>query len=237
VLDELARRLLEIGVRVPAPLRDDVVEVGELTVTVWERIVPSGAAIDWRGVGAMVERLHAVPPHELPGSYPLPSPTSLPWWDFDALLDEVGELLDDRASDAIRATVERHRGWLGMVAEDAVVCHGDVHPGNVIQSAVGPVLLDWDLLCLAPPGWDHGPMMRLAERWGGAPGEYEDFARGYGASFRGDPFAEAVADLRLVAATLMRVRLGRSDPAAAGEAASRLTYWRGDADPPMWHAQ
>ena len=60
---------------------------------------------------------------------------------------------------------------------------------------------------------------------------------GYGRSFRGDPLAEAVAELRLVAATLMRVRAGRSDAKAADEAALRLRYWRGEDDAPMWHAQ
>ena len=59
-----------------------------------------------------------------------------------------------------------------------MVCHGDVHPGNVIQSADGPVLLDWDLLCRGPAAWDHAPLMTWTERWGGEPGIYEAFADG-----------------------------------------------------------
>jgi Ser/Thr protein kinase RdoA (MazF antagonist) len=118
-----------------------------------------------------------------------------------------------------------------------LVCHGDVHPGNVMQSIDGPVLLDWDLLCAAPAAWDHAPLMTWTGRWGGEPGIYEAFAAGYGRSFRGDAVAEAISELRLVAATLMRVRAGRSDPAAAREAALRLRYWRGEQAAPMWHAQ
>ena len=99
------------------------------------------------------------------------------------------------------------------------------------------MLLDWDLMCTGPAAWDHAPLMTWTQRWGGEAGIYERFSAGYGRSFRDDPLAEAIAELRLVAATLMRVRAGRSDPSAAQEAALRLRYWRGDDDAPMWHAQ
>ena len=65
-------------------------------------------------------------------------------------------------------SIERHSGWARF--EDRVVCHGDVHPGNVMMTADGPALIDWDLLCWAPAGWDHGPMMTWHERWGGSGG-------------------------------------------------------------------
>jgi hypothetical protein len=232
----LAGRLVEAGIRVPRPLDDGVVLIGDYSVTWWEHVVPSGEPIDWYAVGEAVARLHGVARADLPVSYPCPPPSSFPWWDFDAMLADVAPLLDTTARTAIEQVVERHASWRTWVA-GAVVCHGDVHPGNVIQAVDGPVLLDWDLLCDAPPGWDHGPMMRWADRWGGAGGEYEAFASGYGDSFRDDPFAEAVADLRLVAATLMRVRRGRSDPAVADEAERRLRWWRGDPDAPAWQAQ
>jgi hypothetical protein len=54
---------------------------------------------------------------------------------------------------------------------------------------------------------------------------------------RGDGQAEAIAELRLVAATLMRVLAGRRDPAARAEAERRLRYWRGEPDAPQWTAQ
>jgi hypothetical protein len=46
-----------------------------------------------------------------------------------------------------------------------------------------------------------------------------------------------IAELRLVAATLMRVRAARSNPSAKEEAELRLRFWRGDIDAPQWHAQ
>jgi len=43
-----------------------------------------------------------------------------------------------------------------------------------------------------------------------------------------------LAELRLLIATLMRVRAGRTDAAAAREADRRLRYWNGDIDAPQW---
>lgn len=232
---ELARFWQQSGVSVPSAARDDVVLVDDLSVTAWERIHDEGTPIDWTLVGALVRRVHETDRGSLPVSVPLPSPTAFPWWDFETLLERAGPALDDAAQRGLRSAIDRHLGW--RVLDDVVVCHGDVHPGNVLMRADGPVLLDWDLLCSAPAGWDHAPMLTWAERWGGRPGTYEAFARGYGRSLRDDPVALALAELRLVAATLMRVVASMSDPLAEPEAQRRLRYWRGDADAPPWAAQ
>jgi Ser/Thr protein kinase RdoA (MazF antagonist) len=154
------------------------------------------------------------------------------------MLDDIGPLIDRPALDQLSNSIQRNLPLvIASRSQSGVVCHGDVHPGNVLQTADGPVLLDWDLLCHGPAGWDHGPMMTWTERWGGAPGIYEDFAEGYGESLRGQPLAEAIAELRLVAATLMRVRAGRADASAMPEAERRLRWWRGDPGAPTWQAQ
>jgi Ser/Thr protein kinase RdoA (MazF antagonist) len=150
---------------------------------------------------------------------------------------EEWEHLEPEAAAALRDAIGRGGGWVDDIDHGAVVCHGDVHPGNVMMTARGPVLLDWDLLCRAHPAWDHAPMMTWADRWGGAPGDYEAFARGYGASFRDDPLGETLAELRLVAATLMRSVAARADPAAREELQRRLRWWRGDPDAPAWRPQ
>ncbi len=233
----LTGELVRHGVRVPGSVRDDVVRCGVLAVVAVERIHPAGE-IDWAAVGAMVARVHAIDPALVAGRYPLPWCGSFPWWDFEALLADTDQTIDSEALAALRASVER---WYPLIAatrgEPGVVCHGDVHPGNVLPTTAGPVLLDWDLLCRGPAAWDHGPLMTWTERWGGEPGVYERFAEGYGVSLRADPLGEAVAELRLVAATLMRVRAGSTDPLAAAEAARRLRWWRGDPSAPTWETQ
>jgi len=232
---ELASCLTDAGIRVPRPSRRDVIVAGELSVTAWERLESVDTPIDWFEVGRMVRVVHSLDRSALPRSVPLPSPSSLPWWDFDALLERAAPALDESARRGMVEVIERHRGWAGLAGQ--VICHGDVHPGNVVMTVDGPTLIDWDLLCWAPPGWDHGPMLTWASRWGGDGREYPALAAGYGRSLAADPAALAFAELRLVAATLMRLLAGMVDPAAMPEAERRLRYWRGDPDAPTWKAQ
>jgi Ser/Thr protein kinase RdoA (MazF antagonist) len=234
---QLVEALAEHGVPVVPPVTGMAETLGGLAVSAWRRIEATEIPIDWRVVGAAVRHVHEFPPELVPVGYPAPPPTAFPWWDFDGLLEEVGDHIDDAAIGGLRATVERHRGWDADVAHDPVVCHGDVHPGNVLVSAGGPLLIDWDLLCTANPAWDHAMLTTYAERWGGDAGTYAAFAEGYGTSLADDPLARAVGELRNVAATLMRVRAGVADPRAADEAERRLQYWRGDPHAPVWRAQ
>ncbi len=224
------------GLRVPRFVHTEPFVGGELTVLAQVREHPAGP-VDWAAVGAMVATLHALGPDDIAEAsahYPTPWCSSFPWWDFDAMLADVDADLDGAAREGIDRALER-RSWTTLV-DRVVLCHGDVHPGNVIPTAAGPMLLDWDLMCLGPIAWDHGPLLNWTARWGGEPGVYEALAAGYGASMRGDPVTEALAELRLVAATLMRVKAGRGDPTAAAEAEVRLRYWRGDPDAPAWTA-
>ena len=234
---QLAAVLAGRGIPVAAPARTDVVREDGLSATAWEHVPSSGDPIDWCAVGSIVRRVHELGPSDLPSSVPRPSPAAFPWWEFDRLLADVDAVLDPTARAGISVVLERWSGWSDWDPATSVVCHGDVHPGNVIMTGNGPVIIDWDLLCIAPPTWDHAPLMTWTERWGGEPGIYEAFAEGFGASMRGDDSAEAFAELRLVAATLMRLKAGMSDPAARPEADRRLAYWRRDPDAPIWRAQ
>jgi hypothetical protein len=225
------------GVPTVAPIAGLTGSFEGVSVTAWERVAPVEATIDWAVVGASVRLVHEVDPGEIPDGYPVPSPALFPWWDFDALLADVADSIDGPALRGIETAIRRHDGWQPALAVDAVVCHGDVHPGNVLVSATGPLLIDWDLLCRAAPAWDHAMLTSYADRWGGDVDAYPAFAEGYGANMADDELTIALADLRNVAATLMRVRSGRSSPAAAEEANRRLRYWRGDHDAPMWRSQ
>ena len=181
----------------------------------------------------MVAEVHAIDPRSLPSGQPLPPCESFPWWHFDERLAEVAGALDAAARAGLADVIQRHARWTDGL--ERVVCHGDVHPGNVMMTSDGVTLLDWDMLCAGPPAWDHAMLMRL-DRWGWPPRWYDEFAAGYGHSLAGESAAEALADLRLVAATLMRLRAGLSDPSAMPEAQLRLVYWRGEPDAPVWTA-
>ncbi len=234
---ELARVMADHGVPVVRPIDGAAIDIEDYAVTAWERIEPVDDPIDWRSIGAAIRRIHRLDPGVIPRDYPVPLPTTFPWWDFDTLLASVIDLIDDAALVGLRRTIDAGRWWTSAIEEDAVVCHGDVHPGNVLVSARGPLLIDFDLLCRAAPAWDHALLTTYAGRWGGDPNVYPEFADGYGCSLVEDALTNTVASLRNVAATLMRVRAGITDGAARAEAERRLRYWRGEPDAPPWRAQ
>lgn len=233
----LAAVLARHRVPVAAPIDGHTADLGGFAVTGWERIDEVPTPIDWETVGAATARIHALDPSELPAAYPVPSPTTFPWWDFDALFDEVEGHIDGEALAGLNRTIRARSTWRSDVGHGAVVCHGDVHPGNVLMSGDGPVLIDFDLLCHAAPAWDHAMLTTYADRWGGADDTYLEFARGYGRSLAAEQLTISIAELRNVAATLMRVRAGITDDRARVEAEQRLRFWRGDPDAPQWSAQ
>ena len=98
------------------------------------------------------------------------------------------------------------------------------------------MIIDWDAACLGPRTWDHAALLPWEERYGGQPGTYAEFARGYGADLRENPLAGTQAEVRLLAATLNVVLMARHDSRHAAEAHARLRYWLGDPDAPVWTA-
>lgn len=234
---ELVDWLRSNGIPTLRPEAGLACDVDGLAVTGWQRVREGRRSVDWSDVGTIVRRVHALPRDEVPSAYPVPDPSRFPWWQFDALLAEVADEIDSAALDGLRGTVDRHAGWQDRVRRDVVLCHGDVHPGNVLMSSTGPLLVDWDLLCSANPAWDMA-VLAVGERWGRDPDELHGFLAGYGPT-AADVIGLAVelGELRNVAATLMRVRAGRTDGAAAVEAERRLRFWRGDPDAPTWRAQ
>lgn len=238
---ELARWLLDAGLPVARPL-DDAGVVDGLVVTAWEHIdQPPGAAIDYEQLGAAIARLHRIDPERLPARTALPWCGQADWLQLEAVLARAaasGVVGDDDL-----ALLGRQCGELADWQQQArvapsVVCHGDVHPQNVLMRSDGRIaILDWDNLCLGPAAWDHAALLTWEERWGGQPGTYEAFAAGYGADLRRSPMAQLLARVRLLAPTLNKVVQGADDPERAAEARRRMRYWRGDPHAPPWRPQ
>ena len=236
----LAARLEEQGVPVQRGLADLGVVDG-MRASLWE-LIDAGpdAAIDYEALGRAVARLHSLPPDTITCLISLPRYADAQWLQLDANLERAAEtgLLDDTALGALRRACDELHGWAEAAARGPqVVCHGDLHPHNVLVRNGEPVLIDWDQVCLGPPAWDHAALMTWAERWGGDDASYEAYARGYGADYRDDPAGRLLARVRLLAPTVNMVIRGASDPACAAEAARRLRYWRGDAAAPQWIPQ
>ena len=246
---DLADRLVSEGFEVPAPFtrssfRHDVMN-RTVWATVWTRVHPDpGTRPDWRHIGALTDRLHRLEPRSVADIHPLPRAADFGWWDLGPILTgfaeggvdfvSTGELqrLVDEWSE-LGPTLRRARESDGLV-----VCHGDLHPGNVVVDSITgrTVLLDWDLVSLAPTGWDHAPLVGWAPRWGDDHRAYDEFASGYGTDLRDDRDTASLARLRLLVATVMRIRAAMIDPGAVPEVRNRLRYWTEGESAPPWNA-
>jgi len=77
----------------------------------------------------------------------------------DAMLPAIGRLIR-RYHDAARdfSLPDGLRWWADAeiaVPGEAIVCHNDISPRNIVFRDGQPVaLIDWDMACLAPPLWD-----------------------------------------------------------------------------------
>jgi hypothetical protein len=122
----------------------------------------------------LIVRLHGVPIDEIRS--PATDGFVIPWldeldqsWHCD---DESGpkgpyaatasQLLIDNGA-GIRRLIARYRTLVARYLSDpgpAVVTHGEIHPGNVMMTSKGWMIIDWDTVMLAPPERD---LWRLAQ--------------------------------------------------------------------------
>jgi aminoglycoside phosphotransferase (APT) family kinase protein len=111
-------------------------------------LLRSGAVTRAQAGAIMAELCRAV--HTLPAP---PDVVSLRGW-MDAWLRSTGGQLPEHISTGVRARIERllPREEPG----DVGLCHGDLHPANVIMTAEGPRLIDWSGSVRAPAAYDLG---------------------------------------------------------------------------------
>ena len=142
----LATMLRNAGFRVPDVIATWQQDETGLGVIAYENVPETGYAIDWREVGRMIRRLHTdIAPSDIPAGYPIATPTSLPWWNFDAMLThlEATAFVPREQLLMLREAAERGAAWTEIVKPPLhVLTHGDVHPGNILMSEDGPVLID-----------------------------------------------------------------------------------------------
>jgi aminoglycoside phosphotransferase (APT) family kinase protein len=138
----------------PAPEAYEVVEIDDRWGVVLERV--EGPSLfdatlrrPWRMLAAVrrLAELHAaihqcVAPAELPTQR-----------------ERLAEAIE--AADLPAAEKADARRRLAALPDGTAVCHGDFHPGNVLLSARGPVVIDWDLAGRGHPAADVARTIRL----------------------------------------------------------------------------
>ena len=237
----LLANLKACSLDVLTPLDLARLQVGTWWVTAWPWLdSAAGAAIDGERLGATVRCLHDIPAATLTSLIPVPEYRLFRWLDVHGTLAgiQAARALEAPALAVLYAEATALKNWWNdSVANGVVVCHGDVHPHNVLVSEHGQYLIDWDSICLGPRQLDHAALLTWETRWGGQPGLYESFARGYGGDFRNDKSAELLARFRNLVATVNMVARGIDNEALRSEAHVRLRWWLGDPNAPPWSAQ
>jgi spectinomycin phosphotransferase/16S rRNA (guanine(1405)-N(7))-methyltransferase len=107
---------------------------------------------------------------QLDRSLHLDSEGGLPKGPYAAIAAQL--LVDNEAQ--IRRLISRYRALVALYLSDpapVVITHGEIHPGNVMETSEGWVIVDWDTVLLAPPERD---LWRLAQADGSVLREYED---------------------------------------------------------------
>jgi aminoglycoside phosphotransferase (APT) family kinase protein len=66
---------------------------------------------------------------------------------FGWMIERAGDALGSRAR---TAALQR----LAALPDGSAVCHGDMHPGNVLLTPTGPVVIDWLTAGCGPPAAD-----------------------------------------------------------------------------------
>jgi phosphotransferase family enzyme len=138
------------------PGTDQPLQVGPYLVTVWDQIIETGAQPTPADLGAVLRAIHAVHQDE---------PADLPLWNVaggmrrritssTGLPDETLAFLQSEADD-IADSLTKLRDIPPLIPPGVV--HGDAHLGNLMVSADGPVICDFDSTSIGPREWDLTP--------------------------------------------------------------------------------
>lgn len=232
----VAQLLGEVGVPAVVPVGPGEQPVASAAgpVTVWAWVPPTGPAMTARRMGAVARLLHDRTAGLGGGALPV----------HDPLVTVAGEL--DRAEGVgatagsdlrlLREEVARLRAVWPDPADDplgAAVVHGDLHRGNVVAGAAGPVLADLELAGWGGASADLAPQVVAVRRYGAPPADLDTFLEGYGADPRPWPGLEVHVEAYELWVTAWAVANRTASVRAGLEAERRLQRWRGG-DSPVW---
>jgi aminoglycoside phosphotransferase (APT) family kinase protein len=197
------------------------VVAGEHLATLWRTVPDTGRPLNGRDLARVLRRLHE-----------LPAPSfELPRW---APLDDVQRRLADaeELSDADRTFLEQRCSEVAQQLETVRsalptgVVHGDAHLGNLIPSPHGPVLCDFDSVCVGPREWDLTALPVGVARLGHPERWYRQLVHSYKFDVTRWEGFEVLRSVRELKMTTSVLPILRSHPRVRAELRRRLTALR-----------
>lgn len=176
------------GIPTPTPLSHRVVVDGQLTYSVWEFVRSErDSDPDFEALGVLTKSLHercstrfthaAWSKHYAERANAWVDYVEPKFWSKDI----PKAALAVKSAELFQSAVKLLKG-----ADTGVFSHGDLHPGNVLTTAKGPVLLDWEDSLDAPWEWDFVPLYTRCHLYADLPTDaFERFIAGYGRDPRG----------------------------------------------------
>jgi len=208
-----------------------VVPADDRLVTFWELVVETEAEKTAADLGSVLAGFHALPspPFALPSFDPfsvVPARLALA---EDADPEDIAFLTEllDRLIVTYRSL--EFPTPLGLI-------HGDAHRSNLLATASGVLLSDFDVVAFGPREWDLTPTALAADRFGLPRPEYAAFAQAYGRDVTAwDGYRIMAATRELTMTTWLMQNISES-PQIADEFHARVTSMReGDHERP-WNA-
>jgi aminoglycoside phosphotransferase (APT) family kinase protein len=206
-----------------------------LPITFWEleaELTERPASAD--ELGSVLKRFHALPPppFPLPSFDPLSAvPQRLHAARSDDLVqaDEIAVLTEryDRLS-ADLSRMQTHLP-LGLI-------HGDAHTSNILLTATGPKLIDFEVVAFGPREWDLVPASVSVQHFGLPEEWYQAFAHAYGWDVRDWQGYALLRDVREITMTTWLMQNVRSSDKVLGEFRLRVESIREGDHERRWHA-
>ena len=196
-------------------------------VTFWELVPEMPGSPSYADLAVLLRRLHRLePPDWLPPFDPLDA--------VDRRLTEAPASADVLLLRSLASDLRARLAGVEWVLAPGPV-HGDAHPGNVLNTAAGPVLIDFEEAGAGPPEWDLilPAAYRHSFGWLDEP-TYASFTTAYGYDVAGWPWFEVLRGIRELRMVTWLMLAAPGDPGLEAEYQRRVDDLRADRFPRRW---
>jgi Ser/Thr protein kinase RdoA (MazF antagonist) len=208
-----------------------VVPADDRLVTFWELVVETAAEKTTADLGGILARFHALP------SPPFALPPFDPFSVVPARLALAGDADPEDVAfltDLLDQLVETYQSLEFPTSHGLI--HGDAHRSNLLATASGVLLSDFDVVAFGPREWDLTPTALAADRFGLPRDEYAAFAKAYGRDVTEWDGYRIMAATRELTMTTWQMQNVSESPQIAEEFHARVTSMREGDHERRWNA-